>query len=40
MKPITNEKREMIIEAKKRGEKEKDILKWIPNISRGTITVI
>jgi len=29
MKPISNEKRELIITAKKRGEKEEDITKWL-----------
>ena len=29
MKPISNEKRELIIAAKKRGEKEEDISKWL-----------
>jgi len=29
MRPITNEKRELIIAAKKRGEKEDDIAKWL-----------
>jgi transposase len=29
MKPISNEKRELLISAKKRGEKEEDIAKWL-----------
>lgn len=29
MKSITNEKRELIVEAKKRSEKEEDIAKWL-----------
>jgi len=29
MKPITNEKRELLISAKKRGENEEDISKWL-----------
>lgn len=39
MKPISNEKRELIIEAKKRGETEKEIAKWL-KISEGTVTAI
>jgi transposase len=40
MRPISNEKRQIIIEAKKRGENEKTILNWIQNISRSSITKI
>jgi len=40
MRPISNEKRQIIIEAKKRGETEKTILNWIPDISRSSITKI
>lgn len=29
MKPLSNEKRELLIAAKKRGEKEEDISKWL-----------
>jgi transposase len=29
MRPVTNEKRELIISAKKRGEKIKDIAMWL-----------
>ncbi len=39
MKPISNEKRELLIEAKKRGEKEKDIAKWL-QISERSVTTI
>jgi len=39
MKPISNEKRELLIEAKKRGEKENDIAKWL-KISKSSVTVI
>jgi transposase len=39
MKPISNEKRELLIEAKVRGEKEKDIAKWL-KISESSVTVI
>ena len=39
MQPISNEKRELLIEAKKRGEKQKDIAKWL-KISEGSVTVI
>ena len=38
MKPISNEKREMLISAKQRGEKETDIAKWL-NISKGSVCV-
>jgi transposase len=37
MKPVSNEKRELIIEAKKRGESEKNIMKWVKNTSRSSI---
>ena len=40
MRPISNEKRQIIIQAKKRGETEKTILQWIPDISRSSITKI
>jgi hypothetical protein len=40
MRPISNEKRQIIIEAKKRGETEKTILNWIPDSSRSSITKI
>ncbi|MDR1992278.1 MAG: hypothetical protein LBQ98_02085 [Nitrososphaerota archaeon] len=40
MRPISNEKRQMIIEAKKRGEPEKTILTKIKGISRSSITKI
>jgi len=40
MRPISDEKREIIIEAKKRGEKEKTILNWVNDISRSSITKI
>ena len=39
MTPISNEKRKLLIEAKKRGEKEKDIAKWL-QISSGSVTRI
>ena len=39
MKPITNEKRELLIAAKQRGEKEEDIAKWL-NISKGSVGTI
>jgi hypothetical protein len=29
MKPISNEKRELLVAAKRRGEKEHDIAKWL-----------
>lgn len=29
MKPISNDKRELLISAKKRGEKEEDIARWL-----------
>jgi len=37
MRPVSNEKRELIIEAKKRGESEKNIMKWVKNTSRSSI---
>ena len=40
MKPISNEKRELIVEAKKRGESEKSIMKWLNNVSRSSISKI
>ena len=39
MKPISNEKRELIIEAKERGETEKNIAKWL-KISERSVTAI
>jgi len=39
MRPVSNDKRELIITAKQRGENEKTIIKWL-NISRSTITKI
>lgn len=39
MTPITNEKRELLIAAKKRGETEKSIAKWL-KISGSSVTVI
>ena len=36
MKPISNEKRQLLIAAKQRGEKEEDIVKWL-NVSKGTV---
>jgi len=39
MTPISNEKRELVIEAKKRGETEKSIAQWL-NISEHSVTVI
>ena len=40
MRPVSNEKRELIVEAKKRGESEKNIMKWVKNTSRSTIVKI
>jgi transposase len=40
MRPISNEKRQIIIDAKKRGENEKTILNWVKDISRSSITKI
>ena len=39
MKPLTNEKRELIIKAKQRGEKEKDIALWL-DISKSAVASI
>ena len=39
MKPISNEKRELLIGAKSRGETEKDIAKWL-KISERSVTAI
>ena len=39
MRPISNEKRELLIAAKQRGEKEEDIAKWL-DISKGSIGTI
>lgn len=39
MTPISNEKRELLIEAKMRGETEKSIAKWL-KISERTVTAI
>ncbi|MDR2699389.1 MAG: helix-turn-helix domain-containing protein, partial [Nitrososphaerota archaeon] len=39
MRPVSNDKRELIITAKQRGENEKTIMKWL-NTSRSTITKI
>ena len=39
MRPISNEKRELLIEAKKRGETEKSIAKWL-KISERSVTTI
>jgi transposase len=39
MRPISNEKREALIEAKKRGEKEKDIAKWLKISTRSVTTI-
>lgn len=39
MTPIANEKRELLIEAKKRGETEKNIAKWL-RISEHSVTTI
>lgn len=39
MKPISNEKRELLIDAKKRGETEKSIAKWL-KISERSVTKI
>ena len=40
MRPISDEKRQIIIQTKKRGENEKTILNWIKDISRSSITKI
>ena len=39
MKPISNEKRELLISAKQRGEKESDIAKWL-DISKSSVGTI
>jgi transposase len=39
MKPISNEKRELLIAAKQRGEKEEEIAKWL-DISKGSVGTI
>jgi len=39
MKPISNEKRELLIGAKQRGEKEADIAKWL-KISKSLVGTI
>ena len=39
MKPMSNEKRELLIAAKQRGEKEEDIAKWL-DISKGSVGTI
>jgi transposase len=39
MKPISNEKRELLISAKQRGEREEDIAKWL-EISKGSVGTI
>jgi transposase len=39
MTPISNEKRELLIEAKERGETEKNIAKWL-KISERSVTAI
>ena len=39
MTPISNEKRELLIEAKQRGEREKDIAKWL-KICERSVTAI
>ena len=39
MRPISNEKREILIAAKQRGEKESDIAKWL-GISKGSVGTI
>ena len=40
MRPTSDEKRQIIIQAKKRGENEKTILNWVKDISRSSITKI
>jgi len=37
--PISNEKRELLIRAKKRGEKEKEIAKWLEISERSVATI-
>ena len=39
MKPISSEKRELLIAAKRRKEKEEDIAKWL-DISKGSVGTI
>ena len=39
MKPISNEKRELLVAAKERGEKEEDIAKWL-RVSKGSVGTI
>ncbi len=39
MRPISSEKRELLIKAKERGEKEKNIAKWL-KISESSVTTI
>ena len=39
MKPICREKRELLIAAKQRGEKEEEIAKWL-DISKGSVGTI
>ena len=39
MKPISNEKRELLIAAKQRGEKEDNVAKWL-EISKGSVGTI
>ena len=39
MKPISNEKRELLISAKQRGEKEEDIAKWL-DVSKSSVGTI
>jgi len=39
MTPISNEKRKILVEAKERGEKEKDIAKWLKISERSVATI-
>jgi transposase len=39
MRPISNEKRELIIEAKQRGEKEETIASWLKVSKRSVATI-
>ena len=39
MKPISNEKRELLVEAKLRKEKEKDIAEWLKISERSVATI-
>jgi transposase len=39
VQPISNEKRELLITAKQRGEREEDIAKWL-NVSKGSVGTI